>query len=148
MADKLKKPAVTLSNEKSMFANVEKKPTKQDLEKNVRESLAKENDFKERAATLLGSFNKIFQDKTLPLNKTIFAKDLERELISKLSQFGIDLNNASKEEEEQDGMGSSCLINLLLGCVLMQRDRMNQMEYSLSELEKKLRALDKPAGDA
>ena len=54
-------------------------------------------------------------------------------------QLGIDINN---DPNEQEGMGSMTWITLLLKICLSQKDRINQLEYSVSQMEKKISALD------
>ena len=49
-------------------------------------------------------------------------------------KLAVDVNN---DPNEQEGMGSLMWIVLLLKTLLMQRDRINQLEYVVSQLEKK-----------
>lgn len=135
-----------LNNSNSMFANVPKKPTQAELDQAVKESMGKDQDYKERAAALSLSFTKLLNDRTLLQNKNVFAADLERETIGKLAQLGLDLDN--DENVEEAGMGSIGLINLLFRSLLIQRDKINNLDYELHELQLKLNSLvDKPTGN-
>lgn len=80
-------------------------------------------------------FNQIMNDKTLKQNKNIFAREMERELLTKMAQLAIEVNN---DQHEHEGMGSLSWIILLLKTCLNQRDKINQLEFSFSQLEKKL----------
>ena len=75
-------------------------------------------------------------DKTLPQNRNILNAETERELMQNMIQLAIEINNDPAEENE--GMGSLTWITLLLKTCLSQRDRLNEMEYAFSLLQKRL----------
>jgi hypothetical protein len=87
-----------------------------------------------RAYDLAKQFMQASRDKTLPLNKGLVAKDVEREMRGNIVQFAVEANN--DEMEQYDGMGSVAIMNILLKVVLEQRDRINDLEYKLVQLEK------------
>jgi hypothetical protein len=124
-----------VSSQRSIFDNLPKKPTQDDLTKKVNTLQERSSSHKTRAAELSTQFNQIMNDKTLKQNKNIFAKELERELLTKMAQLAIDVNN---DQQEQEGMGSLSWIILLLKTCLNQRDKINQLEFFVSQLEKKL----------
>lgn len=134
-----------LNNANSMFAKDEKKPSKVESEKSAREAVNRSQQYKERAAELVNQFVKILNDKTLENNKNIFSKDLEGEVINKFIQLAIDIN---LDEDEDDGMGSVGLINLLLKCLLMQRDKINNLDFVINQLKNKVDILQKASVDA
>lgn len=127
-----------VSSQKSIFENVPKKPSQEDFEKKVKDVQENNNSYKQRAAELAIQFKKIVEDKTLPQNKNVFAQELEREVLSKMIQLAVEINN---DPNEQEGMGSLGWITLLFKINLMQRDKINNIEYKISLLERKIENL-------
>lgn len=124
-----------VSSKKSIFESLPKKPSPEDFEKKVKQTQETNSGYKKRAAELAISFKKILEDKTLSQNKNIFANEFERELLVKMIQLATEINN---DPNEQEGMGSLGWIALLFKTVLAQRDRINNLEYNFSILEKKI----------
>lgn len=124
-----------VSSQKSIFENLPKKPTPEDFEKKVAAVQEKAVGYKQRAAELALQFKKTVEDKTLAANKNVFAIEVEKEILTKMVQLAIEINN---DPNEQEGMGSLSWITLLFKTVLSQRDRINNLEYMVSILEKKL----------
>lgn len=124
-----------VSSQKSMFDKIPKKPTQEDFEKAVSTSQNRINNNKQKAAELALEFKKILEDKTLPQNKNIFSKEIEKEVLTKMVQLAVEINN---DPDEAQGMGSLSWITLLLKIVLSQKDRINLLEYNLSLLDKKI----------
>jgi len=124
-----------VSSQKSIFDAMPKRQTQEDFTKKVNHVQEQVSSHKSRAAELSSHFNQIMADKTLKQNKNIFARDMERELLTKMAQLAIDVNN---DQHEHEGMGSLSWIILLLKTCLNQRDRINQLEFFVSQLEKKL----------
>jgi hypothetical protein len=89
-----------------------------------------------RAAELVSQFISIVKDKTITDNKTVIAKDVEREICSKLINLCLEIN---MDESELDGMGNTALINLLLKTTLLQRDIINDLDYKVFKLEKQFK---------
>ena len=71
------KVGVKLTNEGSIFANANKKPSKQEFEQSVKNIENKVSGYKERASELAISFRKLLNDRTLTQNKAIFSSELE-----------------------------------------------------------------------
>jgi len=132
-----------LSSEPSMFANMPPKPNQDSFEQKVKGVAEKTSTHKIKAAELATEFKKMMLDKTLEQNKSIFAKEVEREVLSKMVQLAVEINN---DPDEQEGMGSLIWITLLFSSCLAQRDKINKCEYLISQLEKKIDSagLDKP----
>lgn len=124
-----------VSTQKSIFDSMPKKPTQEDLDRKVNRIQERASSHKTRAAELAAQFTQIMNDKTLKQNKNVFAREMERELLTKMAQLAIDVNN---DQHEQEGMGSLSWIILLLKTCLSQRDKINQLEFVVSQLEKKL----------
>lgn len=132
------KVGLKLQNSNSMFANVVKKPTQQELHNNVQQMQEKSQGYKERAADLALQFRKMLDDKTLLQNKNVFLIDLEREVLLKIAHLTSEMN-LDEEEDDGSGVGSIGMITLLLRCLLIQRDKINELDYSLNQLNLKLK---------
>jgi hypothetical protein len=124
-----------VSTRKSIFEDMPKKPTQEDLDKKVKNIVEKNITYKQKASELAMLFGKAMVDKTLKQNKNIFNIDFEQDLLSKMINLGIEINN---DEAEMADMGSMSWITLLLKTCFAQRDRINLLEYTLSQLEKKM----------
>lgn len=129
-----KKGLKKVSSQKSIFDSMPKKPSPSDFEGQVKNIQEREASYKARASDLSSKFVRVLSDKTLKQNKNIFAVEMERELLSQMINLGIEINN---DPHEQEGMGSMGWITLLLKISLAQRDKLNQLEYHISVLEKK-----------
>lgn len=127
-----------VSSQKSIFESIPKKPTQEDLDKKVKNIQEKNFGYKQRAAELAVAFKKTMEDKTLFQNKNVFTSDLERELLSKMIQLAVEINN---DPDEQEGMGSLGWITLLLKTALSIRDKLNYTDYRIMQLEKKIESL-------
>jgi len=119
----------------SMFDKKPKPPTQQEFEKKVQEVQEQSSAYKRRAADLFMQFNKTLMDKTLPQNRNVFNIETEKEMLQNMLQLATEINNDSNEQES---MGSLTLITLLFKACLAQRDRINQAEYSIDVLSKKI----------
>lgn len=123
-----------VSSQKSIFDSLPKKPTQEDFDKQVKQVQERNNGYKIKAAELALQFNKSMADKTLSENKNMFQQDMEREIMQKMVQLAIEINN---DPNEAEGMGSMTWITLLMKTCFAQRDRINKLEYTLVQLEKK-----------
>lgn len=123
-----------VSSQKSIFDNVPKRPSYENFSKKVDAIQEKADSYKSQSAALALQFFHLINDKTLKRNKTIFSKEVEKELLTNLINISIEINNDPLEKE---GMGSLALITILLKTVLMQKDKINELEFNLSELNKK-----------
>lgn len=130
-----------VSSKKSIFdASKQEKPSFENFEKKVDQIHKKMNDYKSRASELAISYKKLIMDKTLPQNKNIFIEDSEKEILSKMVNLAVEINN---DEDEQEGMGTLGWITLLLKYFLYHRDRLNSLEYAVSQLQKSNEELKK-----
>lgn len=145
----LKAGLKTISSQKSMFESTPKKPSQEETDKRAQTLHERSGSYKMRAAELALQFNRAMSDKTLKSNKTIFAAEIEQELLTKMIGLAIEIN---ADPIEQEDMGSLSWITLLLRTCFAQRDRANYLEYAISQIDKKIestvtsevaRALDK-----
>lgn len=127
-----------VSTQKSIFENKPKKPTQQEFEEKVKQAQEKDLSYKQRAAELALLFNKTMDDKTLKQNKNIFSLDFERDILSRMIKLAVEINN---DNAEMADMGSMGWITVLLKTCFSQRDRINHLEYTLSQMDKKTEAL-------
>lgn len=125
----MKKPGTA-----SMFDNQRRPQTQQEFQQKVQDSQETLAGYKRRAAELFVAFQRALNDKTLAQNRNIFNAETEKEMMQKILQLAVEINN---DPNEQEGMGSVTAITLLLKTCMAQRDRMNEMEFALSQLQKK-----------
>jgi hypothetical protein len=123
-----------VAGQKSVFDDMPKKPTHEQFQEKVKEAADRNSGYKQKAAELATMFNKAMTDKTLPENKNILYNDTERELLQKMVQLAIDINN---DPNEQEGMGSLSWITLLLKTCFAQRDKINVLDHAIFQLQKR-----------
>jgi hypothetical protein len=127
-----------VSSQKSIFDSQQKKISQEDFRKRAVEVNEQSSDYKKKAGELALKYKKTMEDKTLGKNKSIFANEVERELISDMIKLAVDINNDSNEKE---GMGSLSWITVLLKSSFSQRDKINELEYELFQLRKAIELL-------
>ena len=123
-----------VSTQQSIFDSMPKKPTQDDLNQNVRRLQDRATAAKRKAADLAVKYHTMMADKTLPQNKYQFQKELEIELLKDMVSFATGVNG---DPNEKEGEGSMSLIALMLKNSISQRDKINNLEYTVSQLEKK-----------
>jgi hypothetical protein len=124
-----------VSSQKSIFEGQPKKPTPQEFQEQVQVAQERSSSYKIKASELAQQFAKMMADKTLPQNKSPFAIEAKRELLGNIIQLAKDINN---DEKELEGDGSLILCIVLFNTCFDQRDRINQLEYMLTQISKKL----------
>jgi len=127
-----------VSSQKSIFDSQKKKVTQEEFHKRALEVNEQSSDYKKRAGELALKYKKTMEDKTLSKNKSIFANEVERELISDMIKLAVDINN---DPNEREGMGSLSWITVLLKSSFSQRDKINELEYQLLQLSKTIELL-------
>lgn len=125
--------------QKSMFDGKPRRPTQQEFQQKVQQTQEKLVGYNKRAAELYIQFQRAMSDKTLPQNRNVFSIDTEREMLQNLLQLAAEIN---EDPNEQESGGSLTLVILLLKTALLQRDRINELEYAVVSLQKKI---DSPA---
>lgn len=134
------KPKIGIKSQgKSIFDNKKEKPSAEEFEKKSIESNKKLENYQVRAQELAVQFKKIMDDKTLSQNKNIFALEIEKELISKMISLAIEINS---DENEIEGMGSLGWVALILKNLISEKDKINQLKYSVLNLENKIKDQD------
>jgi hypothetical protein len=128
-----------VSAQKSIFDSMPKKPSQDDLNRKVQDIQDKDMSFKVTAMDLTSQYKKSIADKTLKQNKSVFAAELEQELVGKMIQLGLQIND--DEMQKHNGSGSMGWIILLLKTCLYQRDRINDLEHTLFQFDKKIESV-------
>jgi hypothetical protein len=128
-----------VSTQQSIFDSMPKKTSPEEFQQQVQQSQEHSSSFKVRVAQLALEFNKTMADKTLPKNKNLFQREVELELLRNMIKIAQEVNEAPLERE---GEGSLGWITILLKTCFNQRDRINNLEYWISSIEKKLAELD------
>lgn len=124
--------------EKAEQDRIAKLNYKQQFEASADRTIEYQSEKTRKSVEVISKFLNLSQDKTLPRNKGAIAKDVEKEIRQELLNFAIDLNN--DEAEENMAYGSIIAINVLLKIILLQRDRLNEIEYELESLKKNAKA--------
>jgi len=129
-----------VSSQQSVLDSMPKKPNQQDLESKVKQTQERASSYKTRATELVQQYQKSLSDKTLSQNKNKFQLEIEMDLLKNMVYWAQDVN---ADPVEREGEGSLGLISLLLKNSFSLRDKINNLEYKLSLIEKKLSELDK-----
>jgi hypothetical protein len=133
------KKGLKINNDASIANALPTTPSKKEFEaeaKKVNETL---NSYNDRALKLATDFRRIMNDATLPQNRNILSKELEREIITNLMQLAIDINT---DQHEKDGMGSVGVEALIMNQLLTLRDRNNFLEFTLEQLTRKMKEME------
>lgn len=126
------KHGLKLDNSKSKYG---KKPKDDgDFLKKAEEAVGQINDRKARAVEMVKLFWETIKTKTLTVNKGPLQINLEKDMLSQLTIFASEMNNDPNEQLE--GTGSIAMITLLFKTAIYQRDRLNDLEYRVDQLEK------------
>lgn len=121
-----------VSSQKSIFDSMPKKPTQEEFTEQVRTVQERESSYKVRTANLAVQFNKSMANKTLATNKNMFQKEMEIEILKNMVKLAQEINSDIKERE---GEGSLSWITLLLKTCFNQRDKINALEFRISQIE-------------
>jgi hypothetical protein len=128
-----------VSTQQSIFESIPKKPSSEEFQQQVQQVQDRASSFKTKVAQLAAEFNKSMADKTLPQNKNVFQREVELDLLRNMIRVAQEVNEHPLERE---GEGSLGWITILLKTCFNQRDKINNLEYQLSVIEKKLSTLD------
>ena len=115
-------------------------PSKKQSEENFSKSVdyveSKKKENQSDLNSLSNSLIEIMKDKTLKNNKNPLAKANEKQVINDIISFAASLDS---DENEPINSGTSAITTLILALSLLQRDRINSLEYKISILEEKLK---------
>jgi len=133
-----KSPGLKINNKNSILSTLPKKANPQEFQQQVKETQEKIMTYEAEASQLAMMFQKLLEDKTLPDNRNLLSSESERDLISKIVDVAVSLNN---DENEMEGMGSIGVSILLFRAALYHKDKINKLEYGLVQADKKIKSL-------
>jgi hypothetical protein len=90
-----------------------------------------------RAVEVISRFFNLTKDKTLVRNRGGISSDVEQEIRQDLCRLALDFNN--DESEADNGSGSVIAISILLKIILAYRDRINELEFKVENLERNVK---------
>lgn len=102
-----------------------------DMAKEIKD---KHDSYKQRTWDLTTKFKALVDDRFLPENKSPLTKDLEKEVMDGLILLSSEMN---ADDTQPEGLGSSAINFMLMKMILLQRDKINILEYKLEKLYKK-----------
>ena len=142
-----KKIGLKIDNQNSDVKS-KNKPIDPDFQAKVKSQTENTNVNQQQAYQLSVDFLRLLDSKVLRQNKDIFEQNIEKELISKMAKLAAEINageNAIEyavEDTGPIGIGTLGLTTLLLRSLLIQRDRINKLEYLLNQSSKKISYLE------
>jgi hypothetical protein len=131
------KMGIKAQSQKSIFDGQPKKPTEQQFQQQVAQMEAANSLLKQQAIEMAEKFRNLIKDKTLDKNKNSFMRDYEKEVIGQMISWS---EAANSDETEPEGAGNLGLISLLIRTCFYQRDRINELEYTISKIDQKIQA--------
>ena len=119
-----------INNEHS---SVKVAPALPNVRENINKILASEEEQKKTVFTLTTKLLSIIKDKVLDENKDPSARDEERRVFSEFANFATIINSIETYDE---GYGTLSYVSAIARCILLQRDRINELEYETVKLRK------------
>ena len=108
------------------------------INNNISKILESEEEQKKIAFTLTTKLLSMMKDKTLDGNKDTISRDEEKKVISEYVNFARLINSDPSKEES---LGTLSLVTSMTRCILVQRDRINELEYESQKLRKSVEKL-------
>ena len=125
-----------LTNEKSSV----KVPRPQVNVKAMRDKILSDKKYKDEVGwNFAKAFLATMKNKTLAENKDPNEKEGEDKLLLQYIEFARIVNN---DEGEEECLGAMAIITMLLRGLLIQRDRMNELEYTVKDLKRQVKTLE------
>lgn len=103
------------------------------FEQQATKAFSRDQDYKQRMNDLAVKFKTIVEDRTLGENKTLLVKEVENEILQKLVQLASEMN---ADEAQDEGLGNTALSMLLMKMLLLQRERINALDFRLEKLNR------------
>lgn len=127
----IKKGGLKIDNSKSSIKS--EKPMMEDFRNNINNILEKEEEQKKIAFELFSRFQSALRDKTLDSLKDVKLREKEKQIIKDLIDFSRIINSDENQEED---LGSISLFITLYRSMLIQRDRINELEFLQTKMSK------------
>ena len=130
-------PKVKLDNSRSRFAKKaeEQKQSEVIFNDKIEDYQAREKFYVEKTIELTNQINAFIKDTTLKINKGPIQIEMEQAAIKNMVDLSRQIN---QDQTQEEGLGSAGINLLLLKIVLFQRDKINELDYKLSKLDKNL----------
>lgn len=135
----IKPPKVGLKINNNKSSVKSEKPKQEDFRNKINEILAQEEEQKRIAFTLSNKFQAILRDKTLDSSKDQTIRDSEKDNIRDLIDFARIINSDENQEED---LGTISLFITLYRSLLIQRDRINELEFLQTKMNKEMISLE------
>lgn len=119
-----------LDNKKS---TVKQAPPLPNIRENANKIMANDEEQKKIAFNLTTRLLSLIKDKTLDENKDLNIREEEKQVLSEYANFSRLIN---ADPNKEDGLGTLSYVTALARCLLLQRDRINELEYKVIQLEK------------
>jgi len=132
---------VKLSNDSSKVAKRarDKREEEKTFEQRAEQLINEQNSQLDAGLQIAKEFLDAVRSKVLPSNRGTLGDGHEKMLRDRFVALVTALNN--DPNERFDGTGSSFALKVIMRVALLQRDRINELEYRLQELEKKVSRL-------
>ena len=126
---------VKLDNTRSRFAKKaeEEKKAEAVFNEKIEDHQSREKFYFTKVAELTSKINELVKDSTLKINKGPIQIDMEQQTIKDMIALSLQI---SQDQTQEEGMGAAGVNLLLLKIMLFQRDKINELDYKLSKLEK------------
>lgn len=118
------------NNEKSNVQSTQQTPSIKD---NVQKILSNEEEQMKIAMVLTRNLMAMMKDKTLDINKDLVAREDEKKVLAEYANFARLINT---DPTKEDCYGTLAFVNAIARCLLLQRDRINELEYEVVKLRK------------
>jgi len=136
----IKGPVRKISLKKVNPPQPERPSTKEIFEQQAEQKFSQIEDYKQKIWDLSIKYKSFIESKILPENRGPITSNLEKEVLDKLVQLSLDMN---EDETQEQGVGSTALCMLLMKCMLIQRDIINSLNFKLEQIEQKIKTNDK-----
>jgi len=110
-----------------------------DPEKNAKAILSSHQEQHKAAWGLTTKLLSIFKDKTLQENKSHKEKEEEGLALLDFAKFAMLING---DEKQPEGNGSVSFAVAIVKCALIQRDRINELEFEVFNLSKIIKRME------
>jgi len=129
--------AVKLSNENSI---IKPSPPLPNIAQNAQKILSSNEEQKKIAFDLTTRLLGMIKDKTLDENKDPKSRDAEKQILSEYAAFSRLINS---DPNQEDCIGTLTFVMSIARCMMIQRDRINECEYRVIQLNNKLARAEK-----
>ena len=126
------KKGLKISQSKTVAPNDNKKKIEENFHQQVEEIEKNKKEYQSDLNYLSTQVIRMIQDKTLARNKNNLQKDNEKSNLEQIVNLARELDI---DENEPINAGSISLITLILALSLKQRDRLNELEFEVSQLK-------------